>query len=77
VELLRKYGSLSVKEIATLLNPGVEMTAYCKEYKSAKQLIFKAKQAGRIEQRFDGKYQVAGKAVFSENFLKVENDVNK
>ena len=60
VDLLRQHPCLSVMEIAQHLNPGEAITRESKAYNSTRQLVFRARQAGRIEKRFDGKYQIAG-----------------
>jgi hypothetical protein len=59
IELLREHGALSVMEIAQFLNPGVEITRDCREFNRARQLVYKAKNAGKIEQmRFDKRYHL-------------------
>ena len=69
IELLREHGVLSVMEIAQFLNPDVEITRDCREFNRARQLVYKAKNAGKIEQtRFDKRYHL---------FYPRENDVNK
>jgi hypothetical protein len=46
-------------EIAQFLNPGVEITRDCREFNRARQLVYKAKNAGKIEQmRFDKRYHL-------------------
>ena len=59
VELLREQGPLSIKEIAELLHPGIEVKWGTKEYESAKKLVLRARAAGRVAQeRFDRRYHL-------------------
>ena len=59
MELLHRRGPLSIKEMAELLHPGVEITKDVKEYQATKQLVYRAMAVGRIAQdRFDRRYHL-------------------
>jgi hypothetical protein len=64
VELLRQHGALSIKEMAELLHPDLKITKDSREYQATKQLVYRAKVAGRIAQdRFDGRYHLPYESV--------------
>jgi hypothetical protein len=60
IELLREHGALNIREMVELLHPGIDVKVHKPEYQAVKQIVRRAKMAGKIFQdRFDQRYHLS------------------
>jgi hypothetical protein len=60
IELLKQHSALNIREMVELLHPGIHVKVHTPEYQAVKQIVHRAKMAGKIFQdRFDQRYHLS------------------